>query len=416
MDKRSTRHSHHRKKHRRDGKLAQFIKKNKKQLVAVAVFIVLLVGLIIFVAMDNNRPDDDGLRPQSNTQPSTVQLTNSIHLSVPLFREEIPLVDQGVNAYLNAHSGVPVEDALHQYRETGMRLDKGLAVKLEYDVLALPKGCAVVSSQVDVSEDSGFSASRVMYLPAGQRSVEIKHLKTGTTYHYRITVNLSNGTSTAITGAFTTAAAPRILSIDGIVNVRDIGGWKTFDGRIIRQGLLYRGSEMDGVVQDDYRITNTGIQDMLGVLGIRTEMDLRSDVAGHDILGIGVDRKQYSGSVFYDNIFTDLGKSAVKEIFTDLANPDNYPIYMHCTYGMDRTGTICYLLEALLGVSEEDLIREYELSALAHVGMSRAALRPMLETLNTYGGDSIQENVELYLRSVGITDAQMESLRTIYLQ
>ena len=34
----------------------------------------------------------------------------------------------------------------------------------------------------------------------------------------------------------------------------------------------------------------------------------------------------------------------------------SYPIYMHCTYGMDRTGTMCYLLGALLGMSEEDIV------------------------------------------------------------
>lgn len=29
---------------------------------------------------------------------------------------------------------------------------------------------------------------------------------------------------------------------------------------------------------------------------------------------------------------------------------------IHCTYGLDRTGTMCYLLDELLGMPEEDII------------------------------------------------------------
>ena len=37
-------------------------------------------------------------------------------------------------------------------------------------------------------------------------------------------------------------------------------------------------------------------------------------------------------------------------------------IYFHCTIGTDRTGTMAYFLEGLLGVSEEDRLRDYDLS------------------------------------------------------
>lgn len=42
------------------------------------------------------------------------------------------------------------------------------------------------------------------------------------------------------------------------------------------------------------------------------------------------------------------------------ANPDNYPIIFHCRGGADRTGSLAFILNALQGVSEADLIKDYE--------------------------------------------------------
>ena len=59
-----------------------------------------------------------------------------------------------------------------------------------------------------------------------------------------------------------------------------------------------------------------------------------------------------------------LARNALIEImnaFTDVNNTD-YSLYFHCRIGADRTGTIAYLLEGLLGVSEEDRYRDYEMS------------------------------------------------------
>ena len=49
---------------------------------------------------------------------------------------------------------------------------------------------------------------------------------------------------------------------------------------------------------------------------------------------------------------------------SDVAYNDE-KIYFHCTHGADRTGTIAYLIEALLGVDESDRITDYELTTLA---------------------------------------------------
>ncbi|MBP3685947.1 MAG: tyrosine-protein phosphatase, partial [Clostridia bacterium] len=133
-----------------------------------------------------------------------------------------------------------------------------------------------------------------------------------------------------------------------------------------------------------------------------------------DALGANVTHKYY-GVNSYENVFKPEEAEAMRAVFSDLAKPENYPIYLHCTYGADRTGTVCFLLEALLGVEKDDLIRDYELTALAHPATEAENLVFFLETLNAFPGNNLKEKTENYLRSIGVTDAEISSLREIYL-
>ena len=243
----------------------------------------------------------------------------------------------------------------------------------------------------------------------------IYHLIPGTQYYYRLNLVLSSGNIVSTVGTFRTAQSPRILSVDGIHNVRDIGGWETMDGQRIQYGLLYRGTELDGGVESTYRLTEDGVEDMIAVLGIRFDMDLRasSDNNG-DVLGDGVVHKNYPVAM-YSHILNENNNEIVRSIFADLANKDNYPIYMHCTYGRDRTGTVCYLLEALLGMSDEDLHKEYELSAFKDSYANLEDFSLFVTRISMLEGNTTQEKVEGYLLSIGVTNEQIASIREIFL-
>ena len=74
--------------------------------------------------------------------------------------------------------------------------------------------------------------------------------------------------------------------------------------------MLYRSTELDGKVEPRFEITPEGRDDMLSVLGIRTDMDLRSakdNPDGTDALGAGV-RHNYYSAPMYDEVFTEEGK------------------------------------------------------------------------------------------------------------
>ena len=50
------------------------------------------------------------------------------------------------------------------------------------------------------------------------------------------------------------------------------------------------------------------------------------------------------------------------------------PVYFHCIYGADRTGTLAFLLESLLGVGENELAKDYELTSFSY-GLESAPRR-----------------------------------------
>jgi protein tyrosine/serine phosphatase len=83
---------------------------------------------------------------------------------------------------------------------------------------------------------------------------------------------------------------------------------------------------------------------------------------------------------------------------------------LHCTYGCDRTGTVCYLLEALLGVSRGDCLRDYGLSNLRPEN-----IQAVENGLANYEGDTLKEQAESYLLSCGVSEYQINSIRNIFL-
>ena len=111
------------------------------------------------------------------------------------------------------------------------------------------------------------------------------------------------------------------------------------------------------------------------------------------------------------------------------AEKDNYPIYAHCSLGRDRTGTVCFLLNALCGVGEKDLYMDYELSFMSAMGcLDNQPPRNMLDGTTAFGGlynyintyegmeGTLAEKTEAYLIDLGITQDEIDSIRSILLE
>lgn len=258
-------------------------------------------------------------------------------------------------------------------------------------------------------------------LDPNANSISIDNLMTGKTYEYTVNVTETADESTRTTtypGSFTTADTNRFILLPGVSNTRDIGHYRTADGRRVKEGMIIRGTEIDGLVEGEYFLTDKAAAEPFR---FQSDLDLRSGELYSSVyqsrLGDGV-RHSFFNSPSYSGIFTESAKPLLREIFTELADPDSYPLYLHCTYGADRTGTIVFLLQGLLGVSEEDMVFEYRLTGfhLPYYGES-TDLNGILGGLEGTPGDTINEKISNYLiREVGLTQEQLDSIRSILLE
>ena len=229
----------------------------------------------------------------------------------------------------------------------------------------------------------------------------------------------------------TTDRAPRWISLEGRTdNVRDVGGWRTVDGSRVRTGLVYRGTAFNdnsvaGLNRGRNRLTVEDVRYLTEELGIKTDLDLRSprELAGMRESPLGSKVKFVNViSQSYQGLFTDVGKDAMARNFRVFCDRVNYPIYFHCIHGVDRTGSLAYVLNGLLGVDKEDLERDWEAATYPKLSgvrnpWSERACAHYDRGFAKYGreGDSLAERIRLYLLDCGITQGEIDSFKAIML-
>ena len=102
---------------------------------------------------------------------------------------------------------------------------------------------------------------------------DVYNLEIGTTYYWRV----RNPREESEVFSFTTEdAAPRFMFFDGTTNARDLGGYVTEDGNRIKQGLMYRGAELDMHMN----LSDEGRKTMHDLLGIKCDIDFRGEAVG----------------------------------------------------------------------------------------------------------------------------------------
>lgn len=255
------------------------------------------------------------------------------------------------------------------------------------------------------------SGARVLTAQNGR--AETINLFVGETYEWF--VRTPEGESEIFTFQ-TDPTPPRMLFVEGISNVRDFGGFHTVNGVNVKQGMVYRTSEMD----THTAITPRGIETLEKELGIRTDMDLRG--IKQEPVGPVLDPAQVKWVNYpiaaYADIYTPEQMELYRRSFALMAEPETYPVMVHCWGGIDRTGTWLYLLGAILGVSEDDLGLDYEMSTFSRWGRrSRRSEQfcAFLDGLKPYG-DDIHTAAVGFLHACGVSDETLDRIRAILLE
>ena len=280
-------------------------------------------------------------------------------------------------------------------------------------------------------------------------------------------------------GGFGDAHMARVRHWEGVDNVRDLGGLVTRDGRTVRRGMVFRSQALncnavcdwltaerlerkirnnellvefgrgnggdilrrigtndlkracaeiaaelaDGTnrwKRADERGTPESRRRLLRETGLRTEIDLRSAAECWGMtgspLGDGVKWINIPGTQI-PGLTTGGGRLFFKRAFAVFLDRENYPIDFHCIAGADRTGALAAVLEALLGVSEDDIVTDYAMTSLSTSGVRNAATcRKMLRTFDRYPGASLGERVEAYALDCGFSKEDIAKFRGIMLE
>jgi len=184
----------------------------------------------------------------------------------------------------------------------------------------------------------------------------------------------------------------RIIKFEGIRNFRDIGGYHSGDGRVVRWNTLYRSGDLNEATDKDIK--------KISKLGIRTVIDFRSStvlelrdltepsciyglidlnlvslpmltkemiillkqwkIAREGAVNHNINGEQLTIDV-YRSMVRECGPQVKKTIET-LSNPENLPAILHCSVGKDRSGFVVALLLSALGVFYRDVVTDYLLT------------------------------------------------------
>ncbi|MCC6716589.1 MAG: tyrosine-protein phosphatase [Acetobacteraceae bacterium] len=238
---------------------------------------------------------------------------------------------------------------------------------------------------------------------------------------------------------------PHEIPLEGVSNLRDLGGWPTRDGGRVRRGQVFRSAALHALTPGDTAA--------LGELGVRHIVDFRGDAerarwptrpaeavtihaltitpitgtAMRELMNDPASTAEDVARVMrlaYGSYINDW-HHRYRAMFDLLVNDVPAPLLFHCTAGKDRTGVAAMLILAALGVEEEVIRHDYlatnrlwRRDAAVVAGLPPQVADTLLSVQNSFldaAFEAIQTGhggTDAYLRDrIGLDDARRGALR-----
>lgn len=253
------------------------------------------------------------------------------------------------------------------------------------------------------------------------------------------------------------------IKLDGAVNIRDLGGYKTSDGKTVKEKRLIRGAELANLsekdvakLKQDYNLktivdfrTATERQshpdptlDYVYYFHTPIMRDTGATTSLADFITKAVDNTNPEAYLIEANknfIEDEYSRFGYKQFFDTLLNNKNGSLLWHCTAGKDRAGFGAVLILSALGVPKEVVINDYLLSnqfrkeannkIIAQVAEQThndskavAAIGALMEVRKTYIDAAFNEmdkrygGIDGYLtKALGLTSNDLLQLKEMYL-
>lgn len=211
----------------------------------------------------------------------------------------------------------------------------------------------------------------------------------------------------------------RLLNFEGIANFRDLGGYRTADGRHTRWGTLYRSGNFSTASRSDAAVLRS--------LGLNTLIDFRSaaekeeephqipeplpftlieipimDGGDHSVADEIMARIDSGDFADFDpdefmltanRLFASRFTPQFSEFIQVALAADGEPVAWNCSAGKDRTGFAAAILLRILGVPFDTVLDDYELSK----AYSLAARQKELLLLRLFKGEEAADKLEVIM-------------------
>ncbi|GHC64917.1 tyrosine-protein phosphatase [Streptomyces flavofungini] len=188
-----------------------------------------------------------------------------------------------------------------------------------------------------------------------------------------------------------TSESPRQIPLRGAVNVRDVGGYRTYDGERVRHGRVFRADALSKLTDGDVA-TLAGLR-LRKVVDFRVAEEVRHDGPDRLPAGLAVTARPVTDNGLFQQLMTVIGsrdpvrqeellgggkaeafmRDVYRTFVTDATDRAQFgatlrdiaaggsaaPLLYHCTSGKDRTGWTTYVLLRAVGVPERTAVDDY---------------------------------------------------------